>query len=375
MEFTFGTYNVLLVINPVDFILRFEHKDTLQVFETICFERDFADYIPFGGIGFVQKVLTDALKSECDSPCSIQKLSVDKSNLTFELVYKAPLLLKPITFSFDLKAIRREKAGGDVDALQRKLKELTAFMEGKCHAFEVAMKASSELAIKVKELEDRCGDVITLPGCPFVIPLDSTSITLVKDGTEMFEAGQGYLYSSSFPGRKAKLHPHGNQYQKVNVSNIFTTQSPHGGYPQSITLENSPNTYVFDDLTNISNLKYLKNCTTLTISGGVNVTHYNTLSSLKNLQTLSILNTRSIGGLNSSTNQLVNNPGGNNPQLKDISWIRSLKNLRSVSFQGCSQLLDITPLKDLPNLTNLDVRETGVKNTEFLTHAGLTIVK
>jgi hypothetical protein len=190
----------------------------------------------------------------------------------------------------------------------------------------------------------------------------------------MFEGGQGYLYSSSFPGRKAKLYPHGNQYQRVNVSNIFTTQQPHGAYQQSITLENAPNTYAFDNLTNLTNLKYIQGCTMLTISGCVNVTQYNILSSLINLQSLSILNTRTIG-VNSSTNQLLNNPGGNNPQLKDISWIRSLKNLRTVSFQGCTQLVDITPLKDLPHLTHLTLIETGVKNTEFLTHAGLTIVK
>jgi hypothetical protein len=367
MEFSYNNYNVQVVLNPVDFILRFEDKETLQLFETICFERDFIDYLPFGGIGFVQKVLMDALKEECDAISSLQKLSVDKSHLTFELVYQVPLLLKPIIFSFDLKAIRREKAGADMDAIQRKIKELTAFMES-------TMTASSALAVKVKELEERCGDVITLPGCPFVIPIDSISVTLVKDGTEMFEGGQGFIYSSSFPGRKAEVFGLGGG-GKINAANIFTTN--YSGNHRSITLKPSPNTFVFDDdLTNITNLKFLKNCTSITLSGCSKVSDYSILSTLTKLQNLCIIDSRNTHYATTNVGTSIQNgSAGNNPQLKDISWIRVLKNLRTVSFQGCSQLVDITPLKDLPHLTNLDVRETGVKNTEFLTHAGLTIVK
>jgi hypothetical protein len=66
---------------------------------------------------------------------------------------------------------------------------------------------------------------------------------------------------------------------------------------------------------------------------------------------------------------------GQYPCIKDISWITSLKKLQNISFRGCSRLVDITPLKQLPNLKTLDIRETGVKNTDFLTHSGLTITK
>lgn len=61
--------------------------------------------------------------------------------------------------------------------------------------------------------------------------------------------------------------------------------------------------------------------------------------------------------------------------LTDISWIESLTELDSVIFYGCSSLVDITQLRKLTKLKTLDIRLTGVKNTECLTNSGLTILK
>jgi Leucine-rich repeat (LRR) protein len=91
-----------------------------------------------------------------------------------------------------------------------------------------------------------------------------------------------------------------------------------------------------------------------------------TLSDLKNLHTLNII-----------ANFGLQNPNfkvkDSHPQLTDISWISNLKNLQNVSFRGCNQLVNVGPIKDLPNLKELDLRDTGVKNTGFLASSTLKI--
>jgi len=61
------------------------------------------------------------------------------------------------------------------------------------------------------------------------------------------------------------------------------------------------------------------------------------------------------------------------PNLLSISWISNLKNLKSASFQGCGSLSEVSPLKSLINLTELNVKNTNVKNTAFLANSKLTI--
>jgi Leucine-rich repeat (LRR) protein len=68
-----------------------------------------------------------------------------------------------------------------------------------------------------------------------------------------------------------------------------------------------------------------------------------------------------------------NTPKDSHPNLQNISWISNLKNLKSVSFQGCGTLSEISPIKELPNLTKLNVKNTSVKNTAFLANPKLTI--
>jgi len=86
---------------------------------------------------------------------------------------------------------------------------------------------------------------------------------------------------------------------------------------------------------------------------------FSCLSALTKLQTLSITMTATIHGA-------VRTDGGCNPVLTDISWIAELKELHTVNFFGCSQLVDITPLKELPQLTHLTLTQTAVTNTDWL---------
>ena len=129
--------------------------------------------------------------------------------------------------------------------------------------------------------------------------------------------------------------------------------------------KNGEKAIVFNNLKSIKNLKYCKNLNSLTICGEEGLTDY-TLSDLKNLNTLNII-----------ANFRIQNPNyvikDSNPQLSDISWISSMKSLENVSFRGCTNLVNIGPIKDLPNLKELDLRDTGVKNTGFLASSRLKI--
>ena len=66
-------------------------------------------------------------------------------------------------------------------------------------------------------------------------------------------------------------------------------------------------------------------------------------------------------------------PQRNDPILTDISWITNMKHLQIISFRGCRHLVNVGPIKDLPALRELDLRDTGVKNTGFLASASLKI--
>ena len=54
------------------------------------------------------------------------------------------------------------------------------------------------------------------------------------------------------------------------------------------------------------------------------------------------------------------------PKLKDISWIKNLKQLHTANFNSCQNLIDISPLTKIPNLKTVHVNNTGVKNALFL---------
>jgi hypothetical protein len=360
MDFTYQTYNGRLVLNPNDFILRFEHQQNGRTFEKCFFEQDFYQFEAFGGISFIQKTLSLALDdddSSCPSEIETELEEDSKNEITLKLTYKLSVLPKPLIIPFNIPALRKQTASADVESMDRKIKDLTKMFE----------QSFSTLQNRISELEERCGDTIVLPGCDSAIPQYLKTLTLVKSGTEILENNVGYFYSSFFPGHKTKA---------ISGQAIVTPLSPsqgsyQGSYYSHTTWEASPNSFVFHDLQSIQNLKYMKDISTLIISGCTSVTDFSELSSLTKLTSLSIIGSQKTTNWNPPT--VTSN--GNNPLLKDISWIKNLKNLQTVSFRGCSSLVDITPLKQLPNLKTLDIRETGVKNTDFLTNAGLAITK
>ncbi len=354
MDFTHGNYSGKLVLNPNDFILRFEHTKYGRCYEKTFFERDFSDYLVLGGVEFIQKALLLCFKENAQG-LVVSGWKETTSEIQFKLIYRTNILPKEIEIDFLVPAIRKSSTTPDLDELEKKIASLTKLVSG-----------LSGIADRVKELEDRCGETIVLPGCDYAIPTNITSLTLVLNGTEIDTNGSGTFHSSMYNGLR---------FNNTNYQNIAQTSYPLGTQPgYAITLHQNPSpTYVFNSLKNITNLKYLKNLTSLSIWGASELTDYSVLKELKNLTSLCIASARKSAHIGNNAMKPQN--AGNNPPLKDVTWIEGLTNLTSVSFLGCSQLVNITPLKKLNSLQSLDIRETGVKNTDFLTNAGLTIVK
>jgi hypothetical protein len=192
------------------------------------------------------------------------------------------------------------------------------------------------------------GGMIMLPGGGPPCPEDTTTLELAISGAKSVRTLNTYINTTNVPG--------------LGLIKTPTQYCSQGQY--IIPYEGT----IF--VKSISQVKYLKRCTTLCLAGFINSGDYSFLGEMKQLQYLYI--TSKAGGTN-GTNDCTNS--GHNPTLTNISWITNLKSLHHVSFFGCTSLVDITPLKELKNLKQLDIRFTGVKNTECLVDPGLTITK
>lgn len=357
MEFNYSDYLVRITLNPVDIIVRFEHNTNFRSYEQTFFDRDFPEASFLGGLEFVGKALSTAFSVK-PGDVSIEGFKKTTASLSFQVVISNPLFVSPMCLSFDLPAVRKETGNLDVNVLNRKVKDIT-------DALEKRLEIVDTLTIRLKEMEERCSDHIVISGCMFAIPINSQSLILIKDRTAL---PTGDCYSSFNPTMKTRFTCTNHGGCGPNWDMPFS--NPSNGCTRSWTP--SSNSYVFDLMTSIQNLKYLKKCTSLTLSGTINVQDYSVIGELTGLTSLSIVSSRSFNPNNYGTN---GTNAGNNPPLRDLKWIKNLKNLQSLILLGCTELSDITPLKDLPNLKELDIRETGVRNTDFLVNPNLKITK
>ena len=346
MEFKVGEYNVRLILNPTDFILRFDHSETRRVYERTFFERDFVDYIILGGIEFVGKVLRVGL---IDKPILVEK--TNELNLTVQFTHE--FLPKPVNLQFNIPSIRREKGGADIEDMSTRLKKM-----------EETISLCKSLSARIEELELRCGDTITLPGCDYAIPVNITHLILVKNNCMLPD---GRRFSSWYPGM---CHQHNNGWGEYNL--FHPCNHPNqGNNPGWTPLRQNEKAYIFNTSLSLKNVKYLKNLIHLTICGSSESTSYESIGDLPRLQELNIV--ANMQSQHNPPQQWQYNPKDSHPNLQDISWISNLKNLITLSFQGCSSLSDISPIKNLSNLTELNVKNTEVKNTAFLANPKLTI--
>jgi len=320
-----------------------------------------------GGLDFLGKILATVFTAEKSADLSVENFTVTPSSLEFTAILNNPFFLKPISLTFQLPAIRKDSGNLDLQVLNRKMKDMSDGLEPRLQKLTEALE--SRLAIvdlltsKMKEMEERCGNSITLPGCIFAIPINTPSLILIRNQTSLPD---GRAFSSMMPG-----HHTTGQFNNSPLNwNQMLMGHQHLGY--TVTWSPATDSFVFDKLTSISNLKYMKHVKQVTLSGCTELSDYSTLGEMPWLTHITIVSSRqwthsaSVWGWNNA---------GNNPTLNNISWIKNLKNLQSLTLLGCSSLSDITPLKELPNLRELDIRETAVRNTDFLVNANLKITK
>jgi hypothetical protein len=362
MDFQYSPFFVRVVLNPQDIILRFEHKSTARIYEQTFFDRDFVQFATLGGLEFVGKILSIAFGKEKPASISIQRFQDVPSKVSFEIQYSSEVLISPLTLSFTVPAIKKQTGASDTDMIQRKFEAELTSMRAVIDRLGAVITPLHE---KVKELEERCGDCIMLPGCMFGIPMNIEKLLLVKHRTQLPDTR---AFSYHIP--KISLF-----HQSINWNSLFPSFHAYG--PQEC-----PESYVFDSITSLKPLRNLKKCTDLTLSGVSDITDFSCVSEMTQLKSLTIIPSFGYNGqkgvfapLYTYTTPTVSDPSIYKMKLTSIEWIRNLKNLEILSFHGCDSLVNITPLKDLPKLRELDIRETGVRNTDFLTNPNLKITK
>ena len=350
MELVCGNYDVKLIPNPTDFILRLENRENARLFERTFFERDFAEYIVLGGLEFVVNLLKDVMPKQAG-------IKESPTQATFTVSWKAEFIRR-VDFNFVIPAIKRDKASGDMEEVTARMKKMEKVAVEQKAALDRMLVLYDKISVNVTELEARCGDTITLPGCDYAISTDVENLILIKNWGMLPDGRQ---FSTFYPGFFFQSNPGWTEYAGTSPCH----HPNQGTNPQWSIVKNGEKAIIFNNLKSIKNLKYCKKLTSLTICGAEELTDY-TLSDLKKLQTLNII--ANFG--HQHPNFRVKD---SNPPLTDISWISSMKGLENVSFRGCSQLVNVGPIKDLPNLKELDLRDTGVKNTGFLASSTLKI--
>jgi hypothetical protein len=351
MEFKFGQYLVRFIQNSNDSILRFEDTATCRIYEATLLDRAFMGYGALGGLEFINRIVLQGLQKK-DTGVHVSLDTGASDRIRLSLSYTHPMVPKKIVLDLDLMAVRRTSATEDVEVLGRRVRDLETALQRQLAAtstiVDPLVSRIKELEGTIHELEGMSGGMIMLPGGGPPCPEDTTTLELAISGAKSVRTLITYINTTNVPG-----------LGHIKTPTQYCSQGQYIlPYEGTICVKS------------ISQIKYLKRCTTLCLAGFINSGDYSFLGEMKQLQYLYI--TSKAGGTN-GTNDCTNS--GHNPTLTNISWITNLTNLHHVSFFGCTQLVDITPLKELKNLKILDIRFTGVKNTECLVNPGLTITK
>jgi len=282
MEFTYSDYDVRLILNPSDIIVRFENDKTHRIWERGFVERDFTEFQALGGLEFVGRIMRLAFENtECE--LSIEDIVEIPKTLTFVITYENDILCKPIRIPITLPSIKRESASASMDDINKKLNALSS---------------------RIEELEEMNSGYIVLPGCGIAIP---TTIPKLAIGS----------YGTTNP--------------LTNV--VYNALNTHG-------LNQNGYVYTHDGSLSVVNpLKYLKKCTELTLINATKIVSYSPIGSMTALTSLSIVTNTAekcqlsdISWIASLTNLTeVCFYGCSN--LKDISPLTKLKNLVKVDIR------------------------------------------
>ena len=162
MDYTYGEYDVRLVLNAADAIVRFEERATRKLFEATFFDRDFAEFKSIGGLEFVMKVLMTALRNYLKGVSTgvTMALTFVEKNLLLTLTYTPELIPKPIVIDISLPAIRRASCDEDTETLTCRVKELEAKL---AEMSELQKKYVADVETpalrRMKERESKIGEI------------------------------------------------------------------------------------------------------------------------------------------------------------------------------------------------------------------------
>ena len=334
MEFVYEQYNVRLVQNATDCILRLEDMKTLKLYENTFFERDFAEFGPFGGLDFVCNLIQKAFGGE-NAEIVVKKCSYIGKNLVLHIEYSSPVFPKPLDVILHLLPKRRESATEDMETMAKRLKDM-----------EKTIQSLQALKGRLDTLEDMNAGMVMIPGC-YPIPANVQHLNLLLFGSQV---------PANIPNIGNVLAFNGSTAHFV-ANNAVNGWGNHmmSSHPFTTSLSNTNYSHVTNtSLTTLKNLKYLQSCETLILSGMSLITDYSPIGNMKNLKTLAIVGS---------------------PQLNDISWIKDLVKLEHLYVTNCQNLVNIKPLQSLDNLKILNIQGSGVKNSDCLQQSALVITK
>ena len=302
MEFSYKHYTVRIVYNPNDIIIRFIDTNTLRIWETTLTERNFIEYQILGGLDFVVSVLKDALTTEV---YPIVEFKTSSKSLSFTIEYIPDEHCKMLAISLVFSAVKKETANLDLETVTTKMNEMKKMFEDMhVHSVKEMTSRIQEIQHELALQKEKIHGFILLPGCKEAIDETIVSLDIGQRGT-------------------------------INPLN-GVSYSP-GGY-----------VFLHDNLKSIKNLKYLTECTSLTLFNTMTLTDYSPIGAMTKLNKLYII---------------YNN--NNTATVNTVEWASKLVNLETVCLYGSLALTDIAPLAKLPKLKSLDIRITGVKSTSM----------
>ncbi len=370
MNFEFGNYNARLTFNPADITIRMENRENKRLYETIFVAEDFEGLATIGGLTTLENILKTGFEDD-DSNATIKVVEEKIDYICLKVEVKG---LIPVSWTIRVDARRRESSDTavEVEELREKVKKL----DNDKKEFEATIEQLEERIIDIEN-----NDYIILSGCPVVIPLNIQSLTLIDtmQSNIMAQCPAGGSTSACYNVKSDRLGTYNMNNQTLTCINGHGVNFPWIKYIQYVTqnpYDFDTNTYLFKG-TNISPLKLLKRkiITKYKVQEQTKIRTAHQKAYSGTVQSLTIINKlirdlSPIGEITQLTSLTINCP-----LISDISWIKSLKNISTLDFEGCTHLTDVNVLAELPALTKLNIKGTAVKNTTALTNSRLTIEK
>jgi hypothetical protein len=270
---------------------------------------------------------------------------------------------------FAIPAIKKDSANADIEALTRQVHALVKVTEtlqssleesksGFARAVEenrVAFNKALEdktalLKVELDLQKAKSAGFIVIPGIRFAIDENSPELNL---GSHM---SQNPIVA---------VHSHEATYYNMNNVSISNSATNCDPYKFSFMASSSGISTWQGDITN---LKYLKKCKKLTIAKGWDIKNFSPISEMTELEILNLVIDPQYSNSQSHNLSFQVN------KTLDISFVKTLKKLKAVSFYGYTSLKDISPLTSCPALTSVDIRRTNVGNANCLS-SSVTITK